>query len=287
MAVSDLLSTLFIGPSQVLGIYFGRRWLIGGKFGEAVCKLSLFFQDTSISVSFYSCLFIAFDRYLAIAHPMKGGFRKSQLKYIISGIWIFSGLILSPYFFSVRLMTVQDLTFCSYYDNFFWEVHYYVQVILVFGVPVPIIITLYGMIVYKLRRNKMPGNQTDETRRKRLKQNSNVLMMSIAIASILTLSWGFLILIVLLRIKANIKELNVNWEHWHYSVLLVAHLSFDYNFFICLIFSNIYRQNFKALMKYCCKCKLRSSRDIAIAMQPEMITSPSTVHTSYCRKISL
>ena len=119
MAVSDLLGTLFFVPTTTVGIIFDFRWLITNDFGNAWCKLYAFVGQTSIVVSVHSCAFIAIDRYHAVAHPLKGGFSRSRLKYIIPGMWIFATLIAISYLYYLRLIIVHGDTYCLVPDEQF------------------------------------------------------------------------------------------------------------------------------------------------------------------------
>jgi hypothetical protein len=97
MAVSDLVYSLVAIPQRFLDINLSGygRWLINGNIGLALCKILPFLQTVCLAVSFYSCIFIAVDRYHAVAHPFRGGFSRSRLKYIMPGIWIFASVMFS------------------------------------------------------------------------------------------------------------------------------------------------------------------------------------------------
>ncbi|KAL9974616.1 hypothetical protein ACROYT_G011674 [Oculina patagonica] len=72
MAVSDLLVPIFAMPRANVEILYGNlRWLIDGGFGEALCKLTAFFQDISTAVSVQTLVAIAFDRFYAVWFPLK------------------------------------------------------------------------------------------------------------------------------------------------------------------------------------------------------------------------
>ncbi|KAK3741395.1 hypothetical protein QZH41_006208 [Actinostola sp. cb2023] len=148
--VSDLLSTICLVPQRVVIInYHQNRWFVG----LALCKLVPLLGDASFQVSVYSCVFIAIDRYYAVAHPMKRGFNRSRLKYIILGIWIFAALIESPYLYSFRLTEFDDKTFCAIFDWNFYYIHLYIQIILIIGIPIPVVTIVYVLIVSKLRQH--------------------------------------------------------------------------------------------------------------------------------------
>ncbi|XP_028519242.1 neuromedin-K receptor-like [Exaiptasia diaphana] len=251
LAVSDFIASFFLVPLQLTRLYFGKKWFIMGEFGDALCKLSIFIPDTSTSVSFYSCVFIAFDRYLAVAHPLRGGFSRSRLKYIIPGIWIFSALNVSPYFYSFKLVTSHNSHFCFYEDERFLKAHFYFLVVVNFVIPMPIITTLYSMIVYKLRRHKAPGNTTDVALERRRQQNNKVTKMSITIVSLQFLSWAYFSVIVILSWEGIMIKSRILSDIVYFSGNFIVDMSYSYNFFIYLVFNGIYRENFKRIISKC------------------------------------
>ena len=198
----------------------------------------------SFQVSVYSCVFIAIDRYYAVAHPMKRGFSRSRLKHIILGIWIFAALITSPYFYNVGLKEFDDMTFCVIVDLNMSYIHLYIQIILISGIPFTVVTIVYVLIVYKLRQHEVPGQQTDSVRRRRDQQNRKVLKMAVVIVALSSLSLGSLaILGTLVNEDKLSKYLSPSiLMDFVFSVLFVTHMSYCYNFFIYLIFNDIYRE---------------------------------------------
>lgn len=251
MAVSDILSTIVSLPLTVVDINFERRWFISGTIGRVFCKLVVAVPDVSTSVSFYSCLFIALERYYAVAHPLifRGGFNKSRLKYIILGIWTFSALIVSPYFYLIDIEVYENTNYCIHKDRYYEIIHFYVLIALTFGIPIPVIATLYTLIVCKLRRQKLPGKQTCLFRKARESVNRKILQMSVMIVSLLSFSLLFFSVIMLLILGDVITS---DSESWMFAAIFFGRSSFAYNFFIYLIFNDIYRESFKGVMKMCC-----------------------------------
>jgi len=122
-----------------------------------------------------------------------------------------------------------------------------------------IITTLYILIVYKLRRHRAPGNQTDLARRRREQQRRKVLKMSVVIITSLYLSWVLFVIIRFLKLEGKLNSLAISvFVNLDFTASFMAHMSFTYNFFIYLIFNDIYRDNFKAMISKCC-CMLTGS----------------------------
>ena len=80
MAMSDLLYAIFLFPRRIAELYVDS-WIIGGSFGQALCKLSVFLSDISTLVSIQSLVLIAVDRFVAVVLPLR-----SQLIRTITAI---------------------------------------------------------------------------------------------------------------------------------------------------------------------------------------------------------
>jgi NADH:ubiquinone oxidoreductase subunit 3 (subunit A) len=198
-----------------------------------------------------------------VAHPLKGGFSRSRLKYIIPGIWIFSALICSPNLYSHRLIKFDGFIYC----DVDWSqadiphmlglrINFYIIMVLLTGIPFLAVAILYSLIVYKLRKHKLPGEPTSNSvRRRREQQNKNVLKMSVTIVGLLFFSWAFvdIFFVLLLLDKLNNDSLTT----FQFIALFIFDLSLTYNFFIYVVFNNIYWQNFRNILSKClciCSC---------------------------------
>ena len=70
MAMSDLLYPIFVIPRIVTELYVDS-WLIGGPFGQVLCKLVAFLTEVSSTVSFQSLVLIAVDRFGAVVFTLR------------------------------------------------------------------------------------------------------------------------------------------------------------------------------------------------------------------------
>ncbi|XP_031558029.1 substance-K receptor-like [Actinia tenebrosa] len=259
MAVSDLLVPLFSTPRNISFIIFYRGiWLIDGDFGLALCKLAFYLQDVSLGVSIYSCVFIALDRFYAVVHPLRGGLSKGKLKYIMVGIWMFSLAMFCTYFFTFTLVKTGDSTRCimdftriGVTTILLYRTYYFVIIALNFGIPLPIISFLYLRIVLKLRQTAVPG-QAGNISSVRERQNKNALKMSAVIVSVFFLSNLLLVVVYILTIFGKLDSLSSPAKiDIFFSASFMAESSCCYNFFIYLVFTNVYRQNFRNMFSKC------------------------------------
>ena len=105
MAMSDLLYSIFWPPTLLSLIHRTNLWLIGGQFGQALCKLVHFFADVSSIVSIQNLVLITVDRFVAVVFPLRSPLIRSKLcPFFILGTWIASAAVSSPHLFTYQLV---------------------------------------------------------------------------------------------------------------------------------------------------------------------------------------
>lgn len=262
MAVSDLMVPLFSIQEELMNIYVFSGWKITGDVGQALCKLLHFFQDTSIVVSVYSCVFIAIDRYYAVAHPLKRGFSSTRLKLIIIGIWILAVVAATPSLVKYQVIYVGNRVYC--HDNWTYvgldnmrstRVQMFTMFTILNGIPIPTIIILYTLIVLKMKHYQVPGETSHAAATRRVQRNKKVLKLSIVVVSLLFLSWLFLDMILFLGLLGKLDSLPfTSIMNLVFAAKFIAFSSSAYNFFVYLGLCDQYRWNFKILFSKCCFC---------------------------------
>ena len=101
MAMSDLLYSIFWPPTRLSLIHSTNLWLIGGQFGQALCKLVHFFTDVSSIVSIQNLVLITVDRFVAVVFPLRSPLIRSKLcPFFILVTWIVAAAVVSPYLFT-------------------------------------------------------------------------------------------------------------------------------------------------------------------------------------------
>ncbi|XP_070555433.1 orexin/Hypocretin receptor type 1-like [Ptychodera flava] len=93
LAVADLLVAIFCVPIQ-LGYDIYTNWI----YGNTMCKLTGFFQGTSVSISILTLTAMSIERYLAIKHPMRARSisKVNLIRKVIFVIWFSSLSFASP-----------------------------------------------------------------------------------------------------------------------------------------------------------------------------------------------
>ena len=239
MAMSDLLSPIF------LITYLYADWFISSPLGQASCKLASFVVFVSTGVSIQSLLLITMDRFGAVIFPLRSPLISSKLcPFFILGSWIVAISIASPVNFAWKLTEYQGQLFCILPRN---EKYYLLAVFVVFlYIPVALLITLYSIIVIKLKSQKRPGEQSTNAEQQRAKKNRNVLKMAIAIVLGFVLCWIPYSTGILLLYFAR-DSLPCGFFVFRNVTRFMPVLNCAVNPCICFIFSTNYRSALKRL----------------------------------------
>ncbi|XP_061897222.1 cholecystokinin receptor-like isoform X1 [Entelurus aequoreus] len=94
LALSDLMMAIFCMPFTLI-----PNILEDFIFGAAMCKIVTYFMGLSVSISTFSLVAIAVERYSAICNPLKSRAwqTKSHAYRVIAATWVLSLLIMIPY----------------------------------------------------------------------------------------------------------------------------------------------------------------------------------------------
>ena len=186
MAMSDLLYSIFWVSYLLSELH--TSWLIGGQFGQTLCKLVPFFADVSSIVSVQNLILIAVDRFGAVVFPLRSPLIRSKLcPFFISATWIVAATFISPHLFTYQLVKYSGEMLCEMrWTKTFGESSSFADFrlagsILFIYIPVMLLVLLYSIILIKLKTQAHPGEQSANIQQQRNRRNRNVLHMSIAI----------------------------------------------------------------------------------------------------------
>ena len=253
MAVSDLLLPLCAMPRMVAAAHFGaNRWLIGGNFGLAMCKLVPLFQDVSTAVSTQSLVLIAVDRFYNVFYPIKAVVMSLHaVKIAIPFVWLIAVAIHSPYFYIYRIYIHKGEAYCllnwsPLFDDMKAQKFYFVLLsILLFILPLCVIAALYTAVIIRLKRQRFPGQYQSENARKiRQKRNTAILQLCVVIVLVFILCWTPFVTYGFLKF--------FSWETMHcgrgniaFIVNFIAHSISAINPCVYFLFSSSYRQGLR------------------------------------------
>jgi len=186
MAMSDLLYSIFWPPTRLSLIHSPNLWLIGGQFGQALCKL-VHFADVSIIVSIQNLVLITVDRFVVVVFPL---IRSKLCPFFILGTWIAAAAYLSPYFYTYQLVEYSGKRWCAvrrkkvFGKSSSLADYHLVGSILFIYIPVMLLVLLYSIILIKLKTRAHPGEQSANIQQQGNKRNRNVLQLSIVVLQV-------------------------------------------------------------------------------------------------------
>uniref|UniRef100_A0A8C7E3T4 Gastrin/cholecystokinin type B receptor n=1 Tax=Naja naja TaxID=35670 RepID=A0A8C7E3T4_NAJNA len=151
LALSDLMVVLFCLPFT-----FIPNLMQTFVFGRAVCKAVAYLMGVSVSVSTFSLVAIAIERYSAICRPLQSRVwqTRSHAYRVIAATWVLSALLMLPYPVYSTTQTLHrqpHRTECSHN----WPGHHIRSLLLLitlFLVPGLVMIVAYGLISSELCR---------------------------------------------------------------------------------------------------------------------------------------
>lgn len=263
MAASDLLTALVLMPRLIKSEFTGSNaFLIHGDFGTFLCKMSVFLSDISLSVSTQSLVFIAIERFLAIAYPIF--YRKvitvKRRCLFVALTWVISMGIHSPYFYAFRLSAnhICEMNWEPAFDNESTRPRYAVFIfVTVLFLPLLTISLLYCIFCVKVRRDNMASSRSERAALRHQERSKKLQRMGIATVSAFLICW-------LLYIVMNVyRELSSDTDYKcskGFKILdrisrVLASCYSAVNPCICFIFVQSFSRQLRALCRLtvCCK----------------------------------
>ena len=255
MASSDLLYPIFWIPWYLSHLHT-NSFPIGGKVGQALCKLVPLFSNVSSAVSIQNLILIAVDRFGAVVFPLRSPLIRSKLcLFFILTTWIVAVAFNSPFLFSYKLVEYPEGTRCvpkwkkaSRERSSFASFELAFSILFIY-IPVLLLVILYSIIVIKLKTQAHPGEQSANTQQQRNRRNRNVLQMSIAIVTVFVFCWlpdSFNFLIFLYQ---DIRHLSCSFWICYRVTDYMAMAYCAINPTVCFMFSSNYRKALKRLIK--------------------------------------
>ena len=240
-------------------LYGNLRWLVDGALGEALCKLTAFFQDISTAVSVQTLVAIAFDRFYAVWFPLKAARIKPNVKYIILLIWLISTIIHAPYLYGFQIGTFSGKTYCYVgWSRSVTKIVFLLLIIIIYVIPLGLITTLYSLIVKKLRKQTLYGVRNLVVQHfTREKRNRNVLKMSLAIVVVFFLSMSPFVVYLSIALFSPEGTVCLS-KDFRFATQYLVHSNGIMNFFTYFTFNQSYRHGFLAILsRIFCSCGSR------------------------------
>ena len=255
MAMSDLLYSIFLFPRNTALLYTERSWLVGGGFGQALCKFSPFLSDTSTIVSIQSLVLIAVDRLGAVFFPLRSPLITPRLcPFFILATWVIAMAYHSPYLFVHKLVEYQGKLTCkmlwkeTFGDSLSLANYFLAGFIVFIYLPIVLLAMLYSNILLKLGSQVHPGEQSTNAEEKRTRRNESVLKMAIAIVLGFVICWVPFTVTLLLHMFVWDFSVPCSAVDYVTFTFFLAYTNCVINPLICFTFSSNYRQGLKRLI---------------------------------------
>ncbi|XP_055838012.1 orexin/Hypocretin receptor type 1-like isoform X3 [Episyrphus balteatus] len=209
LAVADFLVILVCLPPSVVWDVT-ETWFLG----QSMCKIVLYFQTVSVTVSVLTLTFISVDRWYAICFPLRYRTKISRAIASVSFIWIVALLSDIPEFLALHLkkpkLRFESVLFtqCGTTWDLQTEMNFYLtQLVLLYILPLMLMMIAYFKIVRILwKSDTIPGHR--ESRTHQYSCGCKFLLIFIYVSNCRKLSvpvklifWPFL---VLLRYTGNL-----------------------------------------------------------------------------------
>ncbi|XP_076839015.1 cholecystokinin receptor-like [Brachyhypopomus gauderio] len=156
LAVSDLMMAVFCMPFTLI-----PSLLEDFIFGAAMCKTVTYFMGISVSISTFSLVAIAIERYSAICNPLKSRAwqTRSHAYKVIAATWVLSVGIMVPYpVFSTLVPFTKPNNSTGHMCRPDWPLNqveqtwYVLLLFILFFIPGVVMIIAYGLISRELYR---------------------------------------------------------------------------------------------------------------------------------------
>ena len=254
MSMSDLLFPIFMIPEKLSELYVDS-WLISGPLGQALCKVVFFLQDVSLGVSIQSLVLIAVDRFGAVVFPLRSPLISPKLcPFFILATWILAMAMFSPWLFALKLVEYPGRLMCEtrwnevFGENSSIANYIFAIVIAVFYTPLVLIAILYIIMIFKLKTQTIPGEQSANARQQRVNRERNVPNMVVAIVLGFAVCW-LPYSIVWIHLLFVSDTWSCGCQYFVNFAWIMANANSALNPCLCFVFSGNYRQALKNLLR--------------------------------------
>ena len=147
LAISDLIFSSTI-PLEFPIILNNYKW----PYAPFFCKIYAPVQTIALSVSIFTLAVVSVVRHRAIIHPLKRQITRTHARYILTGIWLFSAILMIPH--SVTLRSDGAECYEQWPNTKYRKVYTTSLCVLFYVIPLSVIMFAYVKIVKELIRKQ-------------------------------------------------------------------------------------------------------------------------------------
>ena len=291
VAISDMCFPVY--STFAMTTMWNRTLWQDGAFGHFTCKFTGFFQGMSVIGSLYSLVCIAIDRFYAVVLPLK----VKNITFKVRGgllisVWILCLVFSCPLLYAHNIIRVNNLTYCQRNWGYIGgaskidDIYMTCVFIVVWIVPITILVILYSVIIFTLRKrnngkdfhlSSLNENQKEERRR----QRKNITKMCITVLVVFVVSWcPIYMFFILQKIQLNGGTiLNCNNNKIELALTIMPFIEIAINPWIYPVFSRSYRHGFASIL-WLCKNKTRLIRSYSRSKAQQKNKNTNEVQSS-------
>ena len=248
MAMSDILISIFVLPMDFVKLFV----VDDGLISRTMCKVAPLVKYLSYVVSIESLVLIAVDRFGAVVFPLRRPFISSKIcLFLILATWILGVVILSPNLTAFQRLEHGKWTcVLPFTQKFLKEKHIQALSLSFFSLSFALMTILYGIILFKLKLEKIPGQQSAITKQQRVKRHNKVLKMVIAIVSGFLFCWGPVTVLTFLTVFLwnSTPTLSCGVLKYSFVAKVMANANCAINPCICFTFGGNFRDGLKSFV---------------------------------------
>ena len=248
-AWADLVITIAEMMDVIHYSSMNKQWF-GGLLGMISCKLCLAILFWPVVFSIWILATIAFERFYAVARPLRSSPISKHLKKIIFLLLVLCFVISLPFIEEENFQVVKDSYYCNL-ANVLQDLTVLKIVAVSFNVPLPlaIILVMYTVVCFKLWSREVPGEGSNQNAQQAeaVKTARKVTLMMISIVVLYTLCWFPLFAVGILQL---LGYFHVNGSFLLFVIWLTVAYS-ALNPYVYLMFSQNFRSGFKRLFQIC------------------------------------
>ena len=270
MAISDLMVPVFAIPKRIAELYMDSRWLIGGHFGSFLCKFFPFAENVANSVSVFSLVVIAIERFYSVVLPVQRPLiTKVKRPWLIAMSWLIPVAGFAHLFLAWEIQLDRYGRHCRYIWSFHaWKVEFYFFFSFVIVLPFVLLTVLYSVIIVSMEIRKRKLQLADAQRKRREKRNRRIVFLLVSLVAVFILSWTPYSIFIFLYLFHPVVILYSDHYSRFYFAALFCSLSFTaINPCLYYIFNKNYRLGFKKCLScirpFCGLCGAAREQDHA------------------------
>ena len=273
LAVSDILLTITTTPFN-LGSVLVTSWI----FGSFACKLVPAMMTFCVACSSLTLCCIAFDRFYAIVYPLRMKFFQATTRTVplLVLVWVISLVAAVPQAVYYKLVEfksicgkVTEVCLSPVLDtDTLGSLYQWLPFCLLFGLPLTIMMGLYGIIIRKLWKKRQIGAGVKVADSFRTMQKKRAIKMLVTVLVVFVVCW--FPLQCFLAISVESTSLSAD-DQLHLKMYLhcFALSSCCYNPIVYAFMNENFRKTFKMFLR-CRKRKIYPVSTLKVADRPSV-----------------